>query len=616
MSTFDSTKTPLPQIIREITDGKVQLPDFQRGWVWDDEHVRSLLVSIARSFPVGAVMLLEAGGEARFQVRPIENLIFPGKVPEPERLILDGQQRLTTLTQVLALDVPVKTFDEKGKQIDRFYYIDIARALESDTLEEAFVALKANRMKKENFERDVVLDLSTPEKECKEFFFPCNQILNSDRWEESLQEYAPEKFGDYMRFRKKILNEFRGYQLPVISLGKGTSKEAVCLVFEKVNTGGVPLSVFELVTASFAADNFNLRDNWYGSKLRKVEGRQHRLRKEPVLDTVEPTDYLQAISMLHTYEKRQQDIADGKTGKAVTPVSTKRVSVLGLSLDSYHKWADPVEAGFLLAAKFLRKQCFYSSRDLPYRTQLVPLAAVLTVLKERWLEPVILDKLSRWYWCGVFGELYGGAVETRIANDLEDLLAWIADTGGEPRTVYDASFQPTRLLTLRSRLSAAYKGLNTLILRQGSRDFFWKATIQELDHEEVALDIHHIFPKVWCEGKKIKPNTFNSIINKTPISYKANRMIGGRAPSAYLSAIQTHKQVGLSDQGMNAILASHYIDLKTLRADDFESFFEARKETLLALVEQAIGKPIDRASQSAESDEQENSEDIAGEEAA
>jgi hypothetical protein len=207
-------------------------------------------------------------------------------------------------------------------------------------------------------------------------------------------------------------------------------------------------------------------------------------------------------------------------------------------------------------------------------------------------------------------------VETRIANDLEDLLAWIADTGGEPRTVYDASFQPTRLLTLRSRLSAAYKGLNTLILRQGSRDFFWKATIQELDHEEVALDIHHIFPKVWCEGKKIKPNTFNSIINKTPISYKANRMIGGRAPSAYLSAIQTHKQVGLSDQGMNAILASHYIDLKTLRADDFESFFEARKETLLALVEQAIGKPIDRASQSAESDEQENSEDIAGEEAA
>ncbi len=75
-----------------------------------------------------------------------------------------------------------------------------------------------------------------------------------------------------MRFRKQVLAAFRSYQLPAITLGKATSKEAVCLVFEKVNTGGVPLSVFELVTATFAADNFNLRDDWYGSRLRRVEG--------------------------------------------------------------------------------------------------------------------------------------------------------------------------------------------------------------------------------------------------------------------------------------------------------------------------------------------------------
>ncbi|MEG5434934.1 DUF262 domain-containing protein, partial [Enterobacter asburiae] len=94
MSSFDTTKTPLPDMLKQIIEGKVQLPDFQRGWVWDDEHVRSLLVSIARSFPVGAVMLLETGGEVRFQVRPVENIA--GLMPEPERLILDGQQRLTS----------------------------------------------------------------------------------------------------------------------------------------------------------------------------------------------------------------------------------------------------------------------------------------------------------------------------------------------------------------------------------------------------------------------------------------------------------------------------------------------------------------------------------------
>ncbi|MCG5502052.1 GmrSD restriction endonuclease domain-containing protein [Ectothiorhodospira lacustris] len=70
MTTFDSTKRSLPELLKDITTGKIQLPDFQRGWVWDDDHVQSLLVSIARSFPVGAVMLMETGGEVRFETRP------------------------------------------------------------------------------------------------------------------------------------------------------------------------------------------------------------------------------------------------------------------------------------------------------------------------------------------------------------------------------------------------------------------------------------------------------------------------------------------------------------------------------------------------------------------
>src|SRR5690349_24067603 len=102
MSTFDSTKTELSKLLDQIADGTIQLPDFQRGWVWDDEHIRSLIVSIARSFPIGSIMLLEAGGPARFQVRPIEGVKARPSVM-PERLILDGQQRLTSLTQVLKL---------------------------------------------------------------------------------------------------------------------------------------------------------------------------------------------------------------------------------------------------------------------------------------------------------------------------------------------------------------------------------------------------------------------------------------------------------------------------------------------------------------------------------
>jgi uncharacterized protein with ParB-like and HNH nuclease domain len=117
MGTFDSTKRSLPDVLSDITSGKFQLPDFQRGWIWDDNHVRSLLASVARSFPIGAVMLLETGGDVRFQIRPIEHVTFEKTIPEAKSLILDGQQRLTTLTQVLKIDRPVKTRNSKGRAI-------------------------------------------------------------------------------------------------------------------------------------------------------------------------------------------------------------------------------------------------------------------------------------------------------------------------------------------------------------------------------------------------------------------------------------------------------------------------------------------------------------------
>ncbi len=597
MTTFDSTKASLNDLLREIREGKIQLPDFQRGWVWDDDHISDLLVSIARSFPIGAVMLLEAGGEVRFQTRPVEGL--EGLIPtdrEPEKLILDGQQRLTTLTQALSLEAPVNTRTAKGKKIKRHYYFDIRKAVEMPhALDEAVIAVDEHRQLRSNFGRDVELDLSTRELECQQLYFPCSQIMSSDDWEATLHQVAPEQFGTYMTFRSQVLAPFRNYQLPVIQLKKETSKEAVCLVFEKVNTGGVQLSVFELITASYAAEGYNLRDDWFGSKVRNVESRKARIEEDNLLKGTEATEFLQAISLLHTHKQRQADLAAGKTGKQVRPVSAKRADVLQLPLFAWQQWADDLEAGFRRAGKFLRKECFYSRRELPYSTQLVPLATVLARLGDRWLEPRIHDKLARWYWCGVLGELYGGAVETRIANDYDELLRWFEDDQAVPRTVRDANFQPERFDTLRTRLSAAYKGINVLVLREGSKDWFWKATIQELDVNEIALDIHHIFPRDWCEKQGIARERYDSILNKTPISYKANRKIGGDAPSVYIPRIQNEKQVGLGDEAMDALLASHALEPTRLRSNAFGRFVEDRRHRLVALIERAMGKQVNLA---------------------
>lgn len=590
MTTFDSTKTELGKLLDDIVGGELQLPDFQRGWVWDDEHIRALLVSIARQFPIGAVMLLQAGGEARFQVRPAEGVKLLGS-KGPERLILDGQQRLMSLTQVLKLKEPVITRDEQKREIRRHYYIEVTEALSNPgNLENAIIGVGPDRMLRKNFGRDIKLDLSAPEKEYAAFHFPCDQILNSDAWEEGLYAAHPDRIGEYIKFRNQVLKPFRSYLVPVIELKKETSKEAVCLVFEKVNTGGVPLSVFELVTASYAADGFNLRKDWFGGDGK--EGRHAKLAAKPLLKDIAETDFLQGVSLLHTYEQQQQDLKAGKLGKEVTGVSAKREHVLNMPLTAFQKWADPLTKGFLEAEQFLRHLGFHHPSFLPYRAQLVPLAATLTLIGERWLEPQVQDRLARWYWCGVFGELYGSATESRIALDLQHLLKWVNGSATElPATVVAAGFQSSRLVTMRSRTSAAYRGLYVLLQKQGAQDFFWKARIVDIDRNERGIDIHHIFPRKWCEDQGIAPKVYNSIINKTAISYRANRMIGGHAPSHYLAQLQSNAAVQLSGAAMDEILNSHFIAPELLRADDFEEFFAKRKAALLAIVTRAMGKP-------------------------
>ena len=129
-ASFDSTKTPLQEILARADKGSLQLPDFQRGWVWDDERIRSLVASVSVSFPIGAVMLLETGGQhVRFKPRPLSGTHERLRQVAPETLILDGQQRLTSLYQALMSAAAVETKDAKGKPIRRWYYLDMKKAV-------------------------------------------------------------------------------------------------------------------------------------------------------------------------------------------------------------------------------------------------------------------------------------------------------------------------------------------------------------------------------------------------------------------------------------------------------------------------------------------------------
>jgi hypothetical protein len=603
---FDSGKEPLSRLLDEAAEGKLQLPDFQRGWVWDDYGIRSLLASVSQSFPVGAIMTLRTGGEVRFQPRPIEGLSFSNPAPQPERLLLDGQQRLTSLYQATRLHRAIDTLNTQRRGIKRWYYIDMVKALDPGTdQEEAIVGVPEDRTIRTNFGRDVLLDLSTGELEYRNLMFPVNHVFDERTWERGFEDFwRKELEGDpdaewnrrlfYRQFRDEIIEAFRSYYVPVITLERETSKQAVCLVFEKVNTGGKKLDAFELLTAIYAADEFQLRHDWLGDKKTGKVGRAERLAAHETLCQLQSTDFLQAISLLHTLEVREAAIASGKEGKELPQVSCTRQVMLNLPLDAYKKWAGAVEAGFLQAAKFLQMQKIFWRKDVPYQSQIVPLAAIITLLGDLWEQDGARQKIGRWYWCGVFGELYGSTVESRFARDVQELPAWIEDESAILSTIRDSNFAQERLWTLRSRLAAAYKGIYALLMRSGCEDFRSGQPYELTSFWDERVDIHHIFPRDWCKKQQIEAGRYDCVVNKTPISARANRIIGGVAPSVYLKRLQQDAKI--TDERTRQILGSHLIDSEALLSDNFEHFFEQREEALIGLIEAATGKRVARVS--------------------
>ncbi|MES0179689.1 DUF262 domain-containing protein [Mesorhizobium sp. M0025] len=602
-TSFKTNPYDLREILQSCQKGSLQLPDFQRSWVWDEDRIKSLIASISRAYPVGALMTLDTGGEVEFKPRPIEGAPAAAKEARPSSLLLDGQQRLTSLYQVTIRNSVVETVTTKKKRVKRWFYIDIEKALD-DAMdrEDAIIGVPEDRVLREDFARTIKLDLSSPEREFAELKYPVTSVFDWDNWQDGFDNHwsgdeHKEKRQLFRRFKNDVLQNFTRYQVPVIALAKETSKEAVCVVFEKVNTGGKPLDAFELVTAMYAARGHELRKDWYGDETTK--GRRRRFaetlrapgEETGILANVANTDFLQAVSLFYTRARRVTAEAAGRQGNELPPVTGNRQALLGLPLDAYKKFEAQVESGFIRAAKFLHMLHIYRIYDLPYQSQIIPLAAILADIGDAWEHEAIRAKLIRWYWNGVFGELYGSAVDTRIARDFMEVPPWLRG-GSEPSTVSETIFRADRLKSMRTRLSAAYKGVNALLMREGAEDF---RTGQAFDHTVFFgedVDIHHIFPQAWCRARNIAKDVFDSIINKTPLSYRTNRIIGGDAPSAYLAHLERGNPTtpAITSENLDQYLISHLIDPALLRADAFAAFMADRQSQLLVLVEKAMGK--------------------------
>lgn len=571
---FKSDNELLSSLLDKVENHDIQLPDFQRGWVWEDNRIKALLASLTLKYPVGAIMLLESGGDFHFKCKNIEG--SGDEYKNPESMILDGQQRMTSTFQAMRSKNAVSTWSDQKKAIKRFYYLDIEKALNTTTDRiDAIISVDENKQIRGNIGRDVLLDLSTEELEFKNKMIPFNRMTQANEineWRNKYQDYynfEPNIIKEYQQIDTNIIQPILNYRIPIIKVLKEAPKEAVCQVFENVNQGGVPLTVFELLTATFAADNFDLKEHW--NKVKEIFEQYETLKK------FDNTSFLIAMTLLIAMRKN-------------STVSCKRKDVLNLDYKDYEKNEEDLVNGFKKAYKLLVEVNIYSVYDIPYSTQLIPLAVICTLLDKEFENSSIKEKIKQWFWCGVFGELYGGANETRYALDVKQVYDWIKGKEELPKTINDCNFNTMRLLGLQTKNSAAYKGIMALILNNRSCDWINGMEMGVQTYLDERSDIHHIFPQDYCIKMNYDKKKWNSIINKTPLFFSTNRYIGGTSPSDYMNKIIRNKNI--SKEQLKSHISSHMINADLLENNKFEEFIIDRAIKILDGIERCTGKKI------------------------
>lgn len=591
---FSTENTDLKELLDDAHNSKLQLPYFQRDPVWDKEQIRSLLASIAKGYPIGVLLILKVGGILKLEHRHLAGI--PGKKKKAEELLLDGQQRITSLYQALCSEEPVYP---KSSKRGVFYYLDIQKAVGGEAkIENALIEANEKKIlpKKKNLGREETIDLSEENTQFERCMFPLNQVFHYDSWRTKWANHwkndalGKNKLTEIMDQFRILVGRINSYRMPVIYLNKESTPEDICTVFERVNTGGKKLGVFELVTANFARFNFKLRDDL-------IKRREKFETNNKVFEKIfSNLAFLQTCSILHTWENEMA-------------IGCSRGAILGLPLEAYKKWASPVEEGVVRAGKFFNKHKIISPKDIPYVPQIVALAATFAILDKRG-KAVLNDseenKLNRWFWSVIFGELYRASTDTRLARDIPELVKWLSADGTPPRSIAEASFQINRLDSLHNSNSAVAKGLHVLLMKAGCQDFITGTTVELSTYFNNPRDSHHIFPQKWCKRQNISKNKYDSVINRTPLSKATNLTISADDPSCYLKKIETKHT--MEPTRLDDILRSHKINPVHLRNDNFDAFYEERKEALAELVAQAMGKVVVRETDPEEEQHEEGSD--------
>ena len=572
-------------LVEQAHEGKICLPNFQRDFVWAREEVADLVRSIVRGYFIGSLLLLRCEPTNP----PFAPVFLRGAKPayreaRPELLVLDGQQRLSSL--IYALTAPDLSLKDSSQR--RWFFVNLDVLLsEPDSDDVVF-----DRAKRE------LRGLDTTIAQYEQRMLPCTVLLSQQafyRWRDGYEDWLRTNHPDQVeRYRSdwrdgwtSAATAFQTFEAPLVELPRidDSDSEAigrVCAIFEKLNSTGVDLSVYDLLTARLYRSGIRLHDLWAEAcrshhRLRAWSNGKADEHKFGVL-------VLRTLALLRGLDPKPRILIN------LSPVDFEK---------DWRRAARAMERALELIT-LVGPDGFgvFAEKWLPGFGLVPILAALRAEIEDRRLGRTEREDLRHWYWCNVFMERYSSAVESKSRKDyLEMTRHWFED-GPEPEVFHDArniiGAPGFRVRSSASYASAVYSGLFCLLALRNARD--WRRG-EDIRLQE--LQDHHIFPQAYLKQQKItKRVDVNTIANRTLISDQTNGKIKAKAPATYLADAEVFPS-GASDE----LLGPHFIDHRTRAlleqaeetttdedvADLYQRFLQAREAAMIEEIRRVCG---------------------------
>lgn len=517
-------KLPEPQsstflgLISDIEKGQIKIPQFQREFVWDMQKSANLMDSIIKGYPIGTFIFWKTKDRLR-SVRDIGNIILP----EPSNgdfvnFVLDGQQRLTSLFASLK---GIK-IERDGGRIDDYsnMYIDLNAADDDQIVIEDIVGKKENS------------------------YIKITQLLYGGLT--LLASYPQEYLLKLEEYKKRI----ESYLFSIIYL-KDAPLDIATEVFTRINVGGKPLTLFEIMVAkTFDHDrNFDLSE-----KFNELIERLRPLNYETISDAT----ILQCISTFITGECTRKEI-----------LKLNKIEFI----DAWNKGIDAIEAAIEYFINYYRIPV---SQLLPYNALIVPFAYFFyknidkpTGLKQKYLQD--------YFWrCALSGR-FSSSVETKLAQDIKRIDTILKDELPKYDWAIDVSKEFIENNGWFSASRSYIKAILCIYAYHQPKSFNDGSIVNISNYwlkQANSKNYHHFFPKAYLEKLKVDFFYVNHIANITIVDDFLNkREIGSKAPSVYMKKfIRQNENI---DETMKTHLINN-LEAYGVLENDYNLFFQKR----------------------------------------